>query len=100
MPTESSGRYALPNLEYHRKLAKELLRAHEAGDAAAADSFRWYHPRHRDRPIAQILAEPAKLADAQLVVARQARFESWPRLKEYVDRVQATALEGSTGDPA
>ena len=89
MPT-GSGRFVLPNLEYHRKLAKEMLKAHRAGEEAAAHSFRWYHPRHRDRSIAEILAQPAKLSDAQLVVARQARFESWPRLKEYIEQVQAS----------
>ena len=89
MSAEPAGRYALPNLEYHRKLAKELLRAHRAGDETAADSFRWYHPRHSEHSHTEILAEPAKLADALLVVARQARFESWPRLKEYIEQVQA-----------
>ena len=90
MPTDFAGRFALPNLEYHRKLAKALLKAHRGGDEAAADSFRWYHPRHRGRSVAEILAQPVKLSDAQLVVARQARFESWPRLKEYIEQVQAS----------
>ena len=87
-------RFALPNLEYHRKLAKDLLKAHRAGDEAAANSFRWYHPRHRNHSDADILAEAAKLSDAHLVVARQARFESWPRLKEYIEQVQ-TSGDGS-----
>ncbi len=68
----------------------DLVARVRAGDEAAADSFHWYHPRHRDRSLAQILAQPAKLSDAQLVVARQARFESWPRLKEYIEQVQAS----------
>jgi ankyrin repeat protein len=53
------------NLEQLRKQAKELARARRAE------------------------GRPAKLADAQLELARQHGFASWPRLKEYVERLDA-----------
>ena len=34
-------------------------------------------------------AGPTKLADAQLELAREHGFPSWPRLKEYVERLGA-----------
>jgi hypothetical protein len=53
------------NLEQLRKQAKELVRARKAA------------------------GRPAKLADAQLELARQHGFASWPRLKAYVERLDA-----------
>ena len=67
-----------PSTEQLRKLARELLRAHRAGQPEALDRVRRHHPR----PGAAF-----RLADAQLVVAREHGFPTWPRLKAYVDRV-------------
>jgi hypothetical protein len=73
---------AAPSLEHLRKQAKELLHGVRAGDLAAVELVRELHSR-----VADGAAEPATLtlADAQLVVARQHRFPSWPRLCEYLD---------------
>ena len=69
---------AAPSLEQLRKQAKDLLRAHRAGDPDAAARVAAHHP-HPD--------EPLKLAGAQLVIAREHRLPSWPRLRDYVERV-------------
>ena len=61
------------NLEQQRKLAKDLLRAARAGDPAALARMRAVRP---DASAARSL----KLADAQLAVAREGGFESWPKL--------------------
>jgi ankyrin repeat protein len=68
------------SLEQLRKQAKDLLRAHRAGDEAARARVAAHHPRP---------AEPLKLSGAQLVIAREHGFASWPRLRAYVDRVTA-----------
>jgi ankyrin repeat protein len=73
-----------PDLEQLKRQAKELLRrvvAHEA-EAAAEVSV---HYR---------IADPSKFAlhDAQLVIARSYGFESWPKLKAYVDGVTVKRL--------
>ena len=65
-----------PSLEQLRKQAKELLRAHRAGEPQAAA-----------RVAAHDAGEPLKLTGAQHVVAREHGFPSWPRLKAYVERV-------------
>ena len=58
-----------PDLEQLHRQAKELLRAIHAGDADAIAELREHHPESID-PSA------AKLADAQLVLARSyQRFE-------------------------
>jgi ankyrin repeat protein len=67
-----------PSLEQLRKQAKELLRAHRAGDPEAIARVAAHDP-----------GEPLKLTGAQHVVAREHGFPSWPRLKAYVERVAA-----------
>ena len=62
------------NLEQQRKLAKDLIRAARAGNAAALARMRAV------RPDAAAAARSLKLADAQLAVAREGGFESWPKL--------------------
>jgi hypothetical protein len=62
-----------PDLEQLQRQAKELLRAIHAGDASAVAELRERHPQAVD-PTA------AKLADAQLVLARSYDAPSWARL--------------------
>jgi ankyrin repeat protein len=76
----SSSLPAAPSMEQLRKLARELLRAHHAGQREAQARIREHHPQ---------AGGALRLADAQLVVAREHGFASWPRLKAYVERVTA-----------
>lgn len=66
-----------PNLEYERKRAKRFLRALRDGRADALE-----HARRR-RVSGGGSASRWRLADAQLVVAREYGFASWPRLVEH-----------------
>ena len=62
-----------PDLEQLRHQAKDLLRAVRRGDPSATNELRVHHPG---------APEPAraKLADAQLALARAYGLASWPRL--------------------
>jgi hypothetical protein len=71
-----------PDLEQLHRQAKELLRAVRAGDAAAIAELREHHPEPVD-PSA------AKLADAQLVLARSYDTSSWTRLAVAVQLADA-----------
>jgi ankyrin repeat protein len=73
------------NLEQQRKRAKDLRRAHREGGADAAARIARHLPRARGRSAAEVLAAPFTLSEAQLVVAREAGFPSWPALKRSVD---------------
>ena len=66
-----------PDPEQLHRQAKELLRALHAGDANAVAALREHHPESIDPPA-------AKLADAQLVLARRYRASSWTRLAHAV----------------
>ena len=62
-----------PNLEQLRHQAKDLLRAIRRGEAAALEDLATHHPE-------RIAPDTAKLADAQLALARSYGLPSWPRL--------------------
>jgi hypothetical protein len=75
-----------------RRQAKDVLEAFRAGEPAAT---REVHTHYRD-------ADPHTFAlhDAQLVIARAYGFASWPKLKAFVDGVNAKQLVDAvrTGD--
>lgn len=62
-----------PNLDQLKRQAKDLLKAIRSGDSSAVADLEKYHPE-------KIEADDAKLADAQLVLARSYGVPSWPRL--------------------
>jgi len=71
-----------PQLDQLKRQAKELLRKLRKLDENALEEFREYHPESID-PSA------AKLADAQLVLARSYQASSWPRLVQAVKLADA-----------
>jgi hypothetical protein len=81
------------NLEQQRKRAKELLRAHHAGDVEAVARVHANLPRAQGLTPDEVRALPLVLADAQLVVAREAGFPTWPRLKQELTREPVSRLE-------
>jgi hypothetical protein len=62
------------NLEQQHKLAKDLLRAARHGDATALARI------HAVRSDSASETRPLRLADAQLAIAREGGFDSWPKL--------------------
>jgi len=82
LPTRTLRQH--PNLNQLKRQAKELLKAFTAGDPAAINEVNaHYHD-----------ADKMKFAlhHAQLVLARAYGFDSWPKLKAYVDGVNVARL--------
>ena len=71
-----------PNLDQLHRQARELLRAMHAGDAGAIAALRAYH-------AGPIEPAAAKLADAQIVLARCYGASSWPKLVHAVQIADA-----------
>ncbi len=71
-----------PDLDQLKHQAKDLLREIHAGDSSAVAELREFHPDPIDPPS-------AKLADAQLVLARSYYASSWTRLVQAVELVRA-----------
>ncbi|MGE3268463.1 MAG: ankyrin repeat domain-containing protein [Chloroflexota bacterium] len=77
-----------PSLEHLRHQAKALRRAVRAGDPEALAQVQEHHPRLSGGPVNEVDAASFRLADAQLVTARQYGFPSWPRLRQHLDTIQ------------
>jgi ankyrin repeat protein len=73
-----------PDMEQLKRQAKELLEAFTAGERDAVDEV---SAHYRGADAAQFA-----LHDAQLVLARSYGFDSWPKLKAYVDGVTVGRL--------
>ena len=76
------------NLEQQRKRAKELLRALRAGEPEAFSRFRRHHTNGVDLDSPAQAARFARLSEAQLVVARELRLASWPKMKAHIQAMQ------------
>jgi ankyrin repeat protein len=84
------------SLEQQHKRAKDLLRAAREGDAPALARIRTI------RRDAGMPARPLKLSDAQLAIAREAGFTSWPALvsacrERDVEAFRDAVTSGDTG---
>ena len=71
-----------PNLDQLKQQAKDLLHSIRGGDPSAVDELNHHHPQPPS-------PAEAKLADAQLVLARSYQASSWPRLAQAVQLVDA-----------
>jgi len=76
---------ARPSLEQYKKQAKDLLKLWKAGDGEAVRRARKFHPRFRPPGSERSESKAAfPLADAQLVLAREHGFESWPKFAKHI----------------
>ena len=76
-----------PNWEQLQKQAKELLKAVQSQDSSAVNRFKEFHPEYSSNSPAEILSAPHALADAQLTLAREYGYGSWPKLKAYIKSI-------------
>jgi ankyrin repeat protein len=88
-----------PNLEQYKNQAKDLLKAHGLGNSAALDRIGRHHPclhklSHRD-----IQSAPFALTDAQLIVAREHGFESWPKFAAHIETLRLIRIVADLPDP-
>jgi ankyrin repeat protein len=63
------------NLEYYQKAAKSLLKSAQSGDADALERVARHSPKR---------GRPPRLHQAQLTIAREQGFASWPRFKAFL----------------
>ena len=73
------------SLEQYKKQAKALLKDQKNGDADALQRMRQHHPRFAKPTDPELRSGRILLADAQLVLAREHGFESWPRFAKHVE---------------
>ena len=85
---------ANPSLKSLKNQAKQLLHAHHSGQKNACERVKASHPRLKESAAGTIKQGEFALADAQLVIAREYGFDSWPKMTDALfDREQHFANE-------
>ncbi len=92
---------ARPSLEQYKKQAKELLKAYRSANVETIRRVKRNHPRFEKLAEHSHVLPPGfdvtkfALADAQLVIAREHGFESWPKFARRIEVInsEVAALE-------
>lgn len=83
---------AQPHLDIPKREARELQKQVRAGDNSAVERIRRLHPKFRSTDGMAPAPATFRLSDAQLVIAREYGFASWPELKM---RIEANPAVGA-----
>jgi ankyrin repeat protein len=86
---------ALPNLDQLKRQAKDLVKRFKERDAEAARRVGAHLPRAAGLAKESLFAAGLTLSEAQLILARESGFPSWPRLKRHIETT-APDLEAAT----
>jgi len=89
-----------PDLSQYRKQAKELLHAARAGESSALARIYKHHPRLHELTPEEMRNHKLALADAQLVIAREHGFASWPAFQNQVEHLRMIRSVEENGAPA
>ncbi|HKT89884.1 MAG TPA: ankyrin repeat domain-containing protein [Candidatus Sulfotelmatobacter sp.] len=73
------------DLDHLKYQARDLLKARSERDPQTAQRIREFHPRFKNATDASIFGAQFRLSDAQLTIARERGFASWPKLKRRVE---------------
>jgi ankyrin repeat protein len=90
---------ARPNLEQYKKQAKDLVRDCGLGVPDAHARIRRHHPRFHILPEAEFRGSEVSRTDAQLVIAREHGFESWPKFAKHIETLNLIRSVASITDP-
>src|SRR3979490_2330118 len=82
---------ARPSLEQYKKQAKELLKAYRSADVETIRRIKRSHPRFEKLSEPGFEISKFALADAQLVIAREHGFESWPKFANRIELINSEA---------
>ncbi len=89
---------AHPSLEQYKKQAKDLLKSSKSGHREALQltlqRIKKDHPRFGRLADLELQGTKLALADAQLVIAREHGFESWPRFAKHI-KIRISGRRGS-----
>lgn len=89
-----------PNLQQYRKQAKDLVKAHYSAAPDAIERIRAFHPALLGFSPQEIADRPFQLTAAQLVVAREHGFESWPKFKSHIEALNFKRRSLLINDPS
>src|SRR5258708_32689743 len=82
---------AHPDLDQYKKQAKDLARNCRSGLPEALTRLQSHHPKHAQAPIS--------LTAAQLVIAREHGFASWPKFAAHIEKLRIQHSVDSLAGP-
>jgi ankyrin repeat protein len=92
-----------PNLEQYKKQAKEIVRdfADPATPAYAETLVRLKrnHPRFHKLSERELSGSSCSLSDAQLILAREHGFQSWPKFAHHIETLALIEATANLADP-
>lgn len=75
-----------PSLAHLKHQAKDLLKSLKKGNPESLARVREFHPKFVDKSENEAGQIRFVLSDAQLVIAREYGFRSWPKLREHIEQ--------------
>ena len=86
---------ARPSLEQYKRQARDLVRDHSLATPDALARIAQHHPRFSKQ------AKPTTFTrtDAQLVIAREHGFDSWPKFSRHIETLRVMQAVASVTDP-
>ena len=90
---------ARPNLEQYKRQARDLVRDHGLGKPDAIARASQHHPRLQKISPSKLQKTALTRTDAQLVIAREHGFESWPKFAQHIDSLRIADAVASIADP-
>lgn len=90
---------ARPNLEQYKKQAKDLARDCRLQMPEALTRLKRHHPRFHKLAEPALRTSAVSLTDAQLVLAREHGFESWPKFAAHVETLRMVREVEELEDP-
>lgn len=88
-----------PSLEQYKNQAKDLARACALRKPEALARIHRHHPRFYKLPASDLQSARITRTDAQLVLAREYGFESWPKFAHHIETLHVIDSLGSLSDP-
>lgn len=88
-----------PSLEQYKNQAKELVRACRLGESDALARMRRHHPRLHTLAEGALRTTQITRTDAQLVLAREYGFESWPKFASHIETLRMIREVEDLKDP-
>jgi ankyrin repeat protein len=76
---------ARPSLDQYKKQAKELVKGFKSGDTDSRLRVKQSHPHAGKLLGSDVLKAKFTLADAQVIIAREHGFESWPKFARHFE---------------
>jgi ankyrin repeat protein len=90
---------ASPNLEQYKNQAKDLAKSFALSVRDAVTRVKRHHPHLHKLTEPQLREAKLSRTDAQLVIAREHGFESWPKFAAHIEMLRIIESVASLKDP-